>query len=134
LTELTGKKAWKWQEEEKSTFNKLKNKITNPPILAIPHSKQRMRLETDASGYTIGGVLSQQQEDSSWKPVAYLSKAMNETERNYEIYDRELLAIMEGLKQWRQYLIGNNQFEIWTDHKNLGYFKKPQKLNCCQAQ
>jgi len=79
-------------------------------------------------------VLSQQQEDSSWKPVAYLSKAMNETERNYEIYDRELLAIMEGLKQWRQYLIGNNQFEIWTDHKNLGYFKKPQKLNCCQAQ
>jgi len=41
---------------------------------------------------------------------------------------------MEGLKQWWQYLIGNDQFEIWTDHKNLGYFKKPQKLNCCQAQ
>ena len=99
LTELTEKKVWKWQEEEKSTFNKLKNKITNPPTLAIPYSKQRMRLETDASGYTIEGVLSQQQEDSSWKPIAYLSKAMNETEKNYEIYDRELLAIMEGLKQ-----------------------------------
>jgi len=41
---------------------------------------------------------------------------------------------MEGLKQWRQYLIGNDQFEIWTDHKNLGYFKKPQKLNHRQAQ
>jgi len=67
-----------------------------------------MWLETDASGYAIGGVLSQQQEDSSWKPVAYLSKAMNEIERNYKIYDRELLVIMEGLKQWRQYLIGNN--------------------------
>jgi len=83
-----------------------------------------MRLETNASGYTIGGVLSQQQEDSSWKPIAYLSKAMNETERNYKIYDQELLAIMEELKQWRQYLIGNDQFEIWTEHKNLGYFKK----------
>jgi len=59
-----------------------------------------MRLETDASGYAIGGVLSQQQEDNSWKPVVYLSKAMNETERNYKIYDRELLAIMKGLKQW----------------------------------
>jgi len=59
---------------------------------------------------------------------------MNETKRNYKIYDQELLAIMEGLKQWRQYLIGSDQFEIWTDHKNLGYFKKPQKLNRCQAQ
>ena len=56
---------------------------------------------------------------------------MNKTERNYKIYDQELLAIMKGLKQWQQYLIRNNQFKIWTDHKNLGYFKKPQKLNCC---
>jgi len=73
--------------------------MTNPPTLAIPHSKQKMWLETDASGYAIGGVLSQQQEDNSWKPITYLSKAMNKTEQNYEIYDRELLAIMEGLKQ-----------------------------------
>ena len=85
LTELIGKKVWKWQEKERSAFNKLKNKMTNPPTLAIPHPKQKIRLETDASGYAIGGVLSQQQEDSSWRPVAYLSKAMNETERNYEI-------------------------------------------------
>jgi len=127
------KKVWKWQEEERSTFNKLKNKMTNPPILAISYLKRKMWLETDASGYNIGEVLSQQQEDSSWRPITYLSKAMNETKRNYKIYDRELLAIMKGLKQWRQYLIGSDQFEIWTDHKNLGYFKKPQKLNCCQA-
>jgi len=89
-----------------------------------------MQLETDVSEYTIGGVLLQVQKDNSWRPLAYLSKTMNKTERNYEIYDRELLAIMEGLKQWQQYLIGSNQFEIWTNHKNLGYFKKPQKLNC----
>jgi len=108
--------------------------MTNPPTLVIPHPKRKMQLETDASGYAIGGVLFQQQEDNSWKPIVYLFKAMNEIERNYEIYDRELLAIMEGLKQWRQYLIGSNQFEIWTDHKNLGYFKKPQKLNHRQAR
>ena len=71
-----------------------------------------MRLETNTSGYVIGGVLSQLQEDNSWRPIAYLSRAMNETKRNYEIYDQELLAIIEGLKQWRQYLIGSNQFEI----------------------
>ena len=59
---------------------------------------------------------------------------MNETERNYEIYDWELLAIMEGLKQWQQYLIGSDQFEIWTNYKNLEYFKKLQKLNRHQAR
>ena len=100
LMELTGKKEWKWKDEEKDTFNKPKNKIMNPPILAIPDSKRKMRLKTDISGYTIGGVLSQQQEDDSWKPIVYLSRTMNETERNYEIYDWELLAIMKGLKQW----------------------------------
>jgi len=112
LTELTGKKEWKWKDKEKDAFDKLKNKMMNLPILAIPDSKRKMRLETDASGYAIGGVLSQQQKDDSWKPIAYLSRTMNETERNYKIYDRELLVIIEGLKQWRQYLIGNNQFEI----------------------
>jgi len=85
--ELTGKKEWKWQEEEKNAFNKLKNKMTNPPTLAIPHSKRKMQLVTDVLGYTIGGVLSQLQEDNSWRPIAYLSKAMNETKRNYKIYD-----------------------------------------------
>jgi len=99
--------------------------MTNPPTLAIPYPKQKMQLETDASGYAIGGVLSQVQEDNSWRPVAYLSKIMNKTERNYKIYNWELLAIIKVLKQWQQYLIGSDQFEIWTDHKNLGYFKKP---------
>jgi len=98
--ELTEKKEWKWQEKEKNIFNKLKNKMTNPLMLAIPHPKQKMQLETNTSGYAIGGVLSQLQKDNSWRLIAYLSKAMNETERNYKIYNWELLAIMEGLKQW----------------------------------
>jgi len=87
LTGLTGKKEWKWKDKEKDTFNKLKNKMINPSILAIPDNKRKMQLETDASGYAIRGVLSQQQEDNSWKPIAYLSRAMNKIERNYEIYD-----------------------------------------------
>ena len=83
----TGKKEQKWKDEKKDAFNKLKNKVMNPPILAIPDSKRKMCLETNVSGYTIEGVLSQQQENNSWKLIAYLSRAMNETERNYEIYD-----------------------------------------------
>jgi len=61
--------------------------MMNPPMLTISYPKQKMRLETDASEYAIRGVLLQLQEDNSWRPIAYLSKAMNETERNYEIYN-----------------------------------------------
>jgi len=63
--ELTGKKKWKWEDEEKNAFNKLKGKMVNPPILVIPNSKQKLQLETNVLEYTIGRVLSQQQKDSS---------------------------------------------------------------------
>jgi len=72
--------------------------MTNPPTLAISYPKQKMQLETNTSGYAIRGVLSQQQEDSSWRPIAYLSKVMNETKRNYKIYDRELLETISYRK------------------------------------
>jgi len=65
LIELMEKKEWKWQEKEKNAFNKLKNKMTNPPMLAIPYPKQKIQLETNTSGYAIGEVLSQLQEDNS---------------------------------------------------------------------
>ena len=91
-------------------------------------------MEVDSSDYASGGVLSQKIDDK-WHPVAYMSKALNETERNYEIYDKEMLAIMTALSEWRQYLMGaSKDFEIWTDHQNLQYFRKPQKLNRRQAR
>ena len=67
--------------------------------------------------------------------MAYLSKSLNETERNYEIHNKEMLAIIRELEAWRHLLEGVQfKFEIWTDHKNLEYFMKVQKLNCRQAQ
>jgi len=67
--------------------------------------------------------------------VAFLSKSLNETERNYEIHDKEILAIIRGLEAWRHLLEGAQfKFEIWTDHKNLEYFMKVQKLNRRQAR
>ena len=66
--------------------------------------------------------------------MVFLSKSLNETERNYEIYDKEMLAIIKGLENWRYLLEGAYfKFEIWTDHKNLEYFMKAQKLNQRQA-
>ena len=60
---------------------------------------------------------------------------MSLTERNYEIYDKELLAIVEALDKWQQYLLDAvEKFEVWTDHENLKYFKEPHKLNGQQAK
>jgi len=82
----------------------LKQKITTQPVLALPRREGKFRVEVDTSGYTIEGVLLQEQE-GKWKPVAFLSRTMSPAERNYEIYDKELLAIVEALDKWRQYLL-----------------------------
>jgi len=94
-----------------------------------------MRMEVNVSDYATGGVLSIECEDKLWRPVAFLSKSLNETERNYEIHDKEMLVIIRGLENWRHLLEGAHfKFEIWTDHKNLEYFMKVQKLNQRQAR
>ena len=73
--------------------------------------------------------------DGLWRLVAFLSKLLNETERNYKIHNKEMLAIIRGLEAWRHLLEGVQvKFEIWTDHKNLEYFMKAQKLNRRQAR
>ena len=65
-----------------------------------------MRIEIDVSDYATGEVLSMEYEDGLWRPVAFLSKSLNETERNYEIHDKEMLAIIKGLENWRHLLEG----------------------------
>ncbi len=62
-------------------------------------------------------------ENGLWRPVAFLSKSLNEMERNYEIYDKEMLAIIRELESWRHLLEGpQSKFEIWTDYKKFGVF------------
>jgi len=76
-------------------------------------------VETDTSGHAIGGVLLQEQE-GKWKPIAFLSRTMQLAEQNYEIYDKGLLAIVDALTKWRQYLLDTKEsFKVWTDHENL---------------
>jgi len=100
-----------------------------------PDLDKEMRVEADALEYATGEVLSMKYEDKKWKPVAFISKSLNEAERNYEIHDREMLAIIRCLDEWRHLLKGaQNKFEIWSDHKNLEYFMSSQKLNWRQVQ
>ena len=103
-----------------------------------PDFNKRFYLQTDASGYGLGAVLSQeggeQQQSPNSKPklhpLAYYSETFTSTERNYDIYERELLAVMKSLAHWRPYLGWTKvPFIIWTDHANLQYWKSPRNLN-----
>ena len=67
---------------------------------------RKMKIEVDASDYTTEGVLSMEGEHGRWRPVAFLFKSLNKTERNYEIHDKEMLAIIRGLESWRHLLEG----------------------------
>ena len=126
---MKGKKEWKWKKEHPEAFEELKEKITSQLVLSLPKREEKFRVETDASGHAIERVLSQEQ-DGKWKPIAFLSRTMQAAERNYKIYDKELLAIVEALAKWRQYLLDTAElFEVWTDHENLKYFREPHKLN-----
>jgi hypothetical protein len=134
LTKLTGKMGWSWGAEPKEAFQKLKNRIAEDVVLALPTDEGKFQLEADASERATRAVLEQEQE-GEWHPVAFQSHGLNDTERNYKIYDKEMLAIMLALDEYRQLRIGARQtFEIWTDHQNLEYFKKPQKLNRRQVR
>ena len=128
-------KKWDWAEREEKVFRELKERFTKEPVLAAPDIDKKIRMEVDASDYATGGVLLMECKDGLWRPVAFLSKLLNETERNYEIHDKEMLVIVRGLEAWRHLLEGAQfKFEIWTDYKNLEYFMKAQKLNRRQAR
>jgi len=106
-------KKWEWTEKEEKVFKELKERFTKKPVLAAPDIDKQMRMEVDALDYAIGGILSMKCEDGLWRPVAFLSKSLNKTERNYEIHDKEMLAIIRGLKAWRHLLEGvQSKFEI----------------------
>jgi len=126
---------WKWEKEQEEAFGKLKAVFTMELVLVIPDIDREMRVEADASDYATGGVLSVKCENGKWRPVVFISKSLNTTERNYKIHNKEMLAVIRCLEAWRHYLEGEKlEFEIWTDHKNLQYFMTSQKLNQRQVQ
>ena len=104
-------------------------------MLAAPDLDKEFRVEADTLNYAMGGVLSMKCSDELWRPVTFISKSLSDIERNYEIHDKEMLAVVRCLEVWRYFLEGTMiRFEIWTDHKNLEYFMKVQKLNRRQAR
>jgi hypothetical protein len=122
------------EELQQKVFQELKDEVTSERVLIIPKPGRPFRMETDASDFAIATILSQLDDEGKWRPVAFLSRSLNDAERNYEIYDKEMLVIMHGFYKWAHYLKGNDEItEVLTDHQNLTFFRKPQNLNQRQA-
>jgi hypothetical protein len=120
LTEMTkDPKNFKfvWGDEQQKAFDELKSRLMSAPVLAHPDPLRQYILNTDASGFAIAAVLSQEQADGTVRPVAYYSHKMSPAERNYMVGQQELLAIVEAVQHWRCYLEGNpHPTKILTDH------------------
>ncbi len=129
LTELTKKGTpFKWGVEAQRAFEKLKVMFVTAPILAQFDPEKETILEADSSGWNVGGVLSQYDEKGELHPCAYFSKKNSPAECNYEIHDKELLAIIRCLEEWDAELRSVKDFTVLTDHKNLEYFMKIRQL------
>ncbi len=106
------------------------------PVLAHPDPEKVFYLQTDASTKGVGAVLTQEVDQSKKrKPIAYYSATFTPAEENYNIYEKEFLAVLKALENWRAHLIWTKKpFIIKTDHKNLTYWKEPKKLTGRTAQ
>ena len=101
----------------------------------MPDQSQPFHIKTDASKYATGAVLTQLDSNGDRHPVSFISKTFSPAERNYEIYDQELLVIIRAVEEWRHYIQGSSHTTvILSDHKNLTYYHEAKKLNRRQAQ
>ena len=135
LTCLTCKDvAFKWSSECENAFNTLKRAFTFNVILYHYNSDLKLVMKTDASDYVSGGILSQYDENDVLYPVTYFFKKHSSAKCNYEIYNKELMAIICAFEEWRPELEGSSTpVELITDHKNLEYFMLTKQLSRCQA-
>ncbi len=131
LHDLTKKGVmWKWTPVEQNAFEALKAAVAEELVLLFPKLNEPFEMEVDASTIAIGAILNQKGEDHKTHPIAYYSESFSATERNYDVYNRELLAIVKSLRQWRTYLLGSpHKITIYTDHSNLQYWKELRKIN-----
>jgi hypothetical protein len=116
-------KSFHWTEEAEKSFNLLKKKITEQPILVLPDFSKTFQVRCDTSGFAIGVVLSQDN-----RSVTYFSEKLNETKIKYSTYDKEFYAVIQALKKWRHYLVPK-EFVLYSDNHALQFVTRQEKLN-----
>ena len=128
-------KSWRWTIQMENAFQALKEAFTNAPVLIHFNPSSLITIETDSSDFAIGAVLSQKGDDGKIHPVAFHSRKLLPTEINYDIHDKELLAIVDCFGKWRRYLEGaKERIEVFSDHHNLMHFQTAKVLNRRQAR
>ena len=115
LMKGNGKTIFKWTPTKQQAFEQIKNKLCTAPVLVLPDLHQPFEIETDASNYALGTVITQ-----SGHLVTFHSESFNDTVRRYSTYEKELYVIMRALKQWRFYILGREMI-ILTEHKPLQF-------------
>jgi hypothetical protein len=136
LTTLTCKdKPSSWNPKAQAAFDTLKMAFTSAPVLIHLDPAKPFIVETDASDFALGAILSQFGIDGLLHPVTFYSRKLTSAEINYQVYDKELLAIITAFEQWRPYLAGaQHQVQVLIDHKNLLYFTTTRTSNRRQAR
>src|SRR5712675_2092182 len=138
LLDLTKKATpWVWTEAQTTAFEMLKRLMCSKPVLTQPQYDKPFIVHTDASAYGVGAILLQEGDINPQKPskprlhpIAYYSATFTPTERNYDIYEQELLAVLKALQNWRPHLAWTlHPFTLVTDHANLTFWKHPRKVN-----
>ena len=108
---------------KQEAFDALKEAVTSTPILTFPSQSSCFHLKCNTSNFATGAVLSQAQADGMHQPITFMSKGFSDAERNYQIHNKEMLAIMHALDKWHHFLEGAmEKFKILMDHQNLAYF------------
>lgn len=137
LTRTKNKTPFKWDAACQHAFELLKARFTTAPILRHFNPDLETWVECDASDHVVAGILSQKDESGILRPIAFFSHKMNPHECNYEIYDKELLAIVKAFEEWRSELAGTDPdkpINVYSDHRALEYFMTTKALNRRQAR
>jgi len=119
-----------WTPQCRQALDKLIDIVLSNPSLKQPDPEKPFSLQVDASAFATGAILTQRDNRGKDEAVGYHLQTFSAAERNYDIHDRELLALVRGLSNWRHLLIGSpHPITVYTDHKNLEYYRHPQHIN-----
>jgi hypothetical protein len=136
LTRLTKNDVpFEWLEDQQNAFEEMVDKVTTARTLRHFDDSREVIIETDTADYVSAGVLEQRDDDGVILPVGFFSMKHSPAECNYDIYDKELMAIINALEEWRPECDGaEHSLQLITDHKNLAYFMSKRLLNRRQAR
>nr|XP_054759405.1 uncharacterized protein K02A2.6-like [Lytechinus pictus] len=122
---LQKEQKWEWSKAQQEAYEKCKRMLTSDALLVHYDNRRELKMYCDASSYGVGAVISHVMDNGETKPIAFASRTLTKSERNYAQIEKEALGIIFGIKKFHQYLLGRN-FTLITDHKPLLHLLGPK--------